>query len=291
MMVNDIKGLILDIDRFSVHDGPGIRAAIFLKGCPLACKWCHSPESQKKATEIIFQSSRCSGCEKCACEKKTKPEGCDSCFACARACPTHALHVCGEWRSPEDVLETILPDKIFYENSDGGITVTGGEILMQAEFTKAFLSLCVDAGIQTAIETCGYGSQSALMDMPMLCDLIFYDIKLMDSSKHKQYTGVDNELIMANLAALCTLPGAADKIIIRVPCIPGINDSPEHIADIARFALSHGVKKVELLPYNASAGAKYEWLRRPFELDLIDEPRPQSYYDNLNEIVSSILEG
>ena len=262
------KGLVLDIDRFSTHDGPGVRAAVFLKGCPLSCKWCHSPESQKATPELIFQKSRCTGCGKC-----------DN-FTQADACITQALQICGRWRTAEDVLETILPDKPFYDNSGGGVTVTGGEPLAQAEFTRYLLELCKQAGIHTALETCGYGSTEKLLAIARWCDMIFFDVKLMDDTQHKKYTGVSNRLILENLAALCTVPGNAGKITIRVPCVPGITDSPEQIVEINRLAKQHGIKHVEPMPYNELAGAKYEWLQRPYELGEL-KAKPKDYYKEL----------
>ena len=271
-----VKGLVFDIDRFSLHEGPGVRAAVFLKGCPLNCVWCHSPESQKNTPEIIYQSSLCVNCGKCL----------D--FTLVDACAVKALSICGEWRDAREVLETILPDKPFYENSGGGVTVTGGEPLVQAEFTKHLLELSVKSGIHTALETCGHGSRDMLLEIAGWCDLIFYDVKIVDHMLHRQYTGVGNELILSNLSALCDVPGYADKVIIRVPCVPGLNDSPEQIAEIAQLARRHGIRRIELLPYNPSAGAKYEWLQRAYELKDV-EPRPQDYYDELTKITENIL--
>jgi pyruvate formate lyase activating enzyme len=231
------QGLIFDIDRFAVHDGPGIRAAVFLKGCPLSCKWCHSPESQKPEPELIHQNN--------------------------------TQKICGVWHAAGDILETLLPDKPFYINSGGGITVTGGEPLMQPEFTLEFLTLCKQAGIHAAIETCGFGNRNDLLKIAEVCDLIYYDIKIIDDVLHKKYTGVSNALILDNLAALCE--NNTDKIIVRIPCIPGITDRPEQIAEIKLLAKKHDIKNVELMPYNTNAGAKYEWLGRTYELNNILE--------------------
>jgi pyruvate formate lyase activating enzyme len=274
---------------------------VFLKGCPLSCKWCHSPESQKETPELVYQKIKCVQCRKCAgvCPEKAISETdgeiiitkitkklCKSCFACAESCVTHALSICGVWHEADDILETVVQDKPFYINSGGGITLTGGELLMQAEFTMELLRLCKQADIHTAVETCGFGNQVALLEIAELCDLIYYDIKFMDNGLHRKYTGADNSIILDNLAALCE--ANAGKIIIRVPCIPGINDSSEQIAEIARLARKHNIKYIDLMPYNAGAGAKYEWLSRPYELSGT-EPREQAYYDNLTEIINNIL--
>jgi pyruvate formate lyase activating enzyme len=313
-------GLLFDIDRFSTHDGPGIRAAVFLKGCPLSCKWCHSPESQRNEPELIYQQARCTGCGSCVklCPENaitfvnengnfqqkqfsTEPENgtsitdgisinrkrCKVCLNCVSICVNNALRVCGYRQSAVELFEILKQDKLFYINSNGGVTVTGGEPLMQPEFTYELLTLCRENGINTAIETCGYGNRTALLKIAELCDLIFYDIKLLDESEHRNYTGVSNALILENFAALCEASDCTEKITVRIPCIPFINDSPEHIAEITRFALQHGVSRVELMPYNPSAGAKYEWLGQRYELNA-SEPRTSEYYNMLNETVKQI---
>ena len=273
------KGLVFDIDRFAVHDGPGIRAAIFLKGCPLACKWCHSPESQKNEPEIIFQANRCAGCNKCK--------------ECAELCPAQALKVCGTWYDADEIVQIVKHDKPFYVNSGGGVTVTGGELLMQWEFAYEVLSLCRQDGIHTAIETSGFGGPNPLIKIAKVCDLIYYDIKFPASETgdglHEKYTGVSNALIWKNLGLLCE-SGDADKIVVRIPCIPDVNDSKEQITEIVREVKYHGVKKLELMPYNPYANAKYEWLSRKYEMIGI-KLREQVYYDDLANMVNGILRG
>jgi len=275
------KGLVLDIDKFATHDGPGIRSAVFLKGCPLACKWCHSPESQKNEPEVIFRANRCARCVKCT--------------GTAELCPTQALHICGRWYTTREIAEIVIKNKPFYANSGGGVTVTGGEPLMQWEFTRQVLALCKHDGIHTALETSGFGSKAALLNIAEVCDLIYFDIKFPASvaggELHKKYTGAGNKLIWENLAACVQVVPKLDrlKIVVRVPCIPGINDSPEQIAEITRDVKRLGVQWVELMPYNAFAAAKYEWLGREYELADV-EPREQAYYNMLSEVVRGIIQ-
>ena len=267
------KGLVFDIDRFATHDGPGIRAAVFLKGCPLSCKWCHSPESQKNEPEVIFQESRCAKCEKCG--------GADLCV-------TQALRMCGRWYGADEIWEIVVRDKPFYINSGGGITISGGEPLMQADFTHEVLSLCRQDGIHTAMETSGFGNQAALLKIAEVCDLIYYDIKAVDDGLHQMYTGLGNAVVWDNLSALCV--NNAEKIVVRVPCIPQVNDSKEQIAEIAHRIRLLGIRTMELMPYNPYAGAKYEWLGRDYELAHMEARKP-AYYENLAEMSNEILRG
>ena len=285
----------MDIDRFSLHDGPGIRAAIFLKGCPLTCMWCHSPESQKNFPETIYtkdsgdivNSMRNSPDRAVA--KSTNARFFAG-FAATGGTDFELNHyttkTCGEWKNAEDIFAIIKQDKPFYENSGGGITLTGGEILMQPNFSKELLSLCVEEKIHTAIETCGYGNKHELLEIARLCDLIYYDIKLLDDDLHKKYTGVSNKLILDNIIALRPF---YQKVVIRTPCIPGINDSFEQIAGIAEMARDNGITAMEALPYNPAASGKYEWVKREYQLKGL-EPRPKEYYKKLDEILWKTLQ-
>lgn len=295
-------GLILDIDSFSTHDGPGIRTAVFVKGCPLSCKWCHSPESQKNTPSLLYQKVRCTACGRCmnTCKNgavspdlsdpeqpgiTVDREKCRECFACTRTCYFKALRISGtEWEA-EALAEKCAADKPFYENSGGGVTLSGGEPLMQPEFTRAFLHGCKARGIRTLLETCGFGETAALLAIAEECDEIYFDIKLAGSDTHKYWTGVPNTLILNNLAALISA-GHAEKITVRTPCIPGVNDSADEIRAIAELAKRIGVKRIQLLPYNPMAGEKYKWIGADFALKDC-EPRDKAYYEMLNSVAEA----
>lgn len=282
-------GLVLDIDRFSTHDGPGIRMVVFTKGCPLGCAWCHSPESQGNAPELVYQQARCRACMQCvpACpEEAIAPleDGtgiridrarCVRCFACVKACRPHALRSAGGLRTVADIAEIARRDRHFYAESGGGVTVSGGEPLMQAAFVLALMRALRAIPVHTALETSGCGDGDALLEIARNTDLIYYDVKLLDEEKHRQYTGVSNALIVSNLRALAADEAVRGRVCVRTPCIPGVNDSPEDIRAIARWVRSLGIAHMEALPYNAMAGAKYEWLDLPYPLGAAAEQGPE----------------
>jgi pyruvate formate lyase activating enzyme len=286
--MDDLHGLIFDIDTFAVHDGPGIRMAVYLKGCPLACAWCHSPESQGRSREMILVRDRCVVCGACVVvcpqgvhsvsggEHALERERCQVCGACVAACPQGALQIKGESISAGEVVARAVRMKPFFEPSGGGITLTGGEVSGQPEFAAAVLSGCRAKDIHTAIETCGACSWPRLKSLVDLCDLVLYDLKLIDEAAHRRWTGVSNRAILDNARRL-----AAYNVQIRVPLIPGITDSEENLAGIYAFMCEAGLRRVALLPYNPSAGAKYEWLDRPY--DLHGEPQDPATLERLAE--------
>ncbi|MBI3957338.1 MAG: glycyl-radical enzyme activating protein [Chloroflexi bacterium] len=274
-----VQGLLLDIDKFASHDGPGIRTTVFLKGCPLSCLWCHSPESRLSQPELLVQDERCDGCWFCidecphdAISRETKGERevavlnrslCDACGRCAEVCYAGALKVAGSRVTVGEVVSRVEKDLPFFRNSGGGVTLSGGEPARQPHFSYNFLMACQERGIHTALETTGYAKWEVISSLATVTDLFLYDVKLVDPASHRKLTGVPNELILENLRKLAAL---GSEIHVRVPCITGINDSPEQIGAISRFVSGIGLSQIVLLPYNGAAGAKYEWIERAFAL-------------------------
>ena len=296
-----MEGKITDIDRFSTHDGPGIRTAIFFQGCPLHCMWCHSPETQPPEPVVVYRKMKCMDCGGClmACrnhaivrQEKTDEEGirgirmerelCRSCFACVKTCPTKALTRSSEKLTLRDIEKILIQDKPFYDSSGGGVTLSGGEVLMQPEFAFEILNLCKAMDIHTAIETCGYGQDVWLLKIGRAADLIYYDIKMMDGELHRRFTGTDNRLILENLRMLSRHKEEVGELVVRIPCIPGINDSLGQIGESARFVKELGLCWLELMPYNEAAPAKYTWLFKEYGLPDL-HTRHKAYYEELTE--------
>lgn len=269
-----ITGTIFNIQRFSIHDGPGIRTTVFLKGCPLRCFWCHNPEGLHKPVEIQFYGSRCIGCGECvrACVHGAQVldengriyhrERCVVCGECVETCFAEGLQLVGREVSVEQVVTEVLLDRAFYANSDGGVTLSGGEPLLQPEFSLALLAACQTAGVHTALETTTYCAWETLERTLSLTDLYLVDIKHMDPGKHQAVTGVPNRRILANIRRLAA---TGKPIIFRVPVVPDVNDTPEEIAEIARFVCELSASRaegfnglsLELLPFHRLAGEKY----------------------------------
>ena len=279
-----IQGLVFDIDTFAVHDGPGIRLAVYVKGCPLSCRWCHSPESQLADQELIFVRDRCvlCGCCVAVCPQSVHVvensmhtlarDRCVACGRCVEACPHAALAIKGYWISAADVVDRAVRMKPFFDHSGGGVTLSGGEVTVQADFAAAVLVGCQAQGIHTAIETCGATSWARLSRLTKHADLVLYDLKLVDCDDHRRWTGVSNQQILENLEHLAS---CHRNVQVRVPLIPGITDTEDNLRGVFALARDAGLRHVALLPYNVSAGAKYEWLDRPYEIEAVSQSDEQ----------------
>jgi pyruvate formate lyase activating enzyme len=296
MIYSPPRGLVFDIRRYSIHDGPGIRTAVFFKGCPLDCWWCHNPESQSPQAEMMFRESRCIRCGACleACpEDAIRQKGgwpviddarCTLCGLCADACQTEARERVGREVTVAEVVAEARRDLAFYEESGGGVTLSGGEPLAQREFALALLQACQAEGLHTALDTCGHTPWEALDRAREHVDMFLYDLKLMDDARHLQLTGVSNALILGNAQALARRGHA---MRLRVPVITGINDDTINIRQIGEFASAlPGRPEVDLLPYHLAALDKYARLGRPYRL-----PAAQAPSEARLEEITRILEG
>ncbi|MFC2060531.1 glycyl-radical enzyme activating protein [Chloroflexota bacterium] len=270
------KGLVFNIQRYSLQDGPGIRTTVFLKGCTLRCSWCSNPESQAVFPEILNRRALCTKCELCigvcpvgAISLGTKGvrigrKACTNCLACVSVCYPGALKIAGTEMSVEEVFNEVVRDEAFYRNSGGGVTLSGGEPLLQPDFALPFLQLCREAGLHTTIDTCGHVDPPVLERVLDYTDLVLYDLKHMDHVMHKKLTGVSNELILNNLRSIA---GREVPHIIRFPIIPDINDSEENIrAMVSLVAGLSGVGVINLLPYHRLGMGKYDMLSHRYKL-------------------------
>ena len=249
-------GRIFDIQRFSVHDGPGIRTTVFMKGCPLRCRWCHNPEGLSGMRELQYFGEKCIGCGRC---------GTKSSLDDAKKCPADALKICGRDISVPGVVAEIKKDVIFYADC-GGVTFSGGECLLQADFVAETLTEIKKIGLHTAIDTSGYVPWESIEKTLDCCDLYLYDIKCIDQEKHKEYTGVDNALIIENFNKLCA---AGKDIWVRVPVIPDFNDTADEMSKIAELVAGlDSVKQVTLMPYHTLGASKYPTLGLEYQYDI-----------------------
>ncbi len=277
-----MKGKVFNIQKFSVHDGPGIRTTVFLKGCPLRCMWCHNPESFSHRVEMMWDSKKCTHCLNCvsvcpaqAVHKKgehivTDMTKCIACDLCVLKCPNDARELVGSEVSVDELVTEVLKDKVFYENSGGGVTFSGGEPLAQADFVLQVAKNLKSENIHVAIDTSGYWKIHNLNEIIEYTDLFLYDLKMIDQKKHKYYTGVSNELIIENLHKLIEQKA---KIDLRLPIIGGVNDEMKEIERMIEFVKHLDVQKVRLLPYHNMSEHKYRKLGKEYPRDLFHVPK------------------
>lgn len=286
-----MKGSIFDVQRFSIHDGPGIRTTVFLKGCPLSCLWCQNPESIRKGKEIIFNRSKCIGCGRCqevcalgaiALESRERVDRvrCNLCGQCISVCYANALRMVGQEITTALLLEEVLKDLPFYLESGGGVTLSGGEPLIQLDFCFEFLKLCKGKGINTCVETAGFASWSSLEALLPFVDLFLYDLKVIDGEKHRRFTGVKNDLILENAVRLCA---SGASVEFRMPLVPGHNDDEEDLERMTEFIKDVILKSprsrgsrpeptLHILLYHRLGMSKYEQLGRDYPLMEVPTP-------------------
>ena len=297
-----LSGVVFNIQRFSIHDGAGIRTLVFMKGCPLRCRWCSNPEGLSQEIQIMDNPVKCIECGACL---RACPQGavqdregfpidrkkCTGCGVCVKYCPSNAKSICGEIKSVNDIVGAVERDAPFYGHSGGGITIGGGEILSQPAFVWEVLRQCREKGINTAIETSGYGGWEWLSRIAELCDIIHYDIKALDPLRHKYLTGADNALILQNLEKLdqqLALMDPMPKLILRLPLIEGCNLTEEFIGAAADYIKSnlYNYHLVELLPFHNFGEQKYKKLGFPYEL----EGRLNTKPEELNQYATFLAE-
>ena len=287
------EGVVFDIKRMSIDDGPGFRTVIFMKGCPLNCIWCHSPESNKKDPELVFYDTKCIRCKRCfkICPKnalqitengqiKIDREKCVVCGRCAQICYVGALEIKGKRTSVQEVYQEIIKDRIFYETSGGGVTFSGGEPTMQDKFLLSTLKKCKNNGINTALDTCGYASKDVFEKITPYIDTFLYDLKHMDDKMHKKFTGKSNKRIIDNLKMLAE---AGKNIIISVPVIPGYNTSKKNILETMALMKKLNLKELRVLNFNKMAGSKYSWLGKEFPLNNL-EPMNEEWLSAIHSL-------
>ena len=276
-----IKGMIFNIQRYSIHDGPGIRTTVFLKGCPLKCLWCSNPESQLFGPEVAHVDSLCNQCGQCVevCDTKAisvddkgvhiNRKRCTNCGKCVEVCSPEALKVFGIEMSVEEVFQEIKKDMQYYQNSGGGVTVSGGEPLCQPDFVVALLKKCRDAGIDTCLDTCGYADATALDRVLTYTSLVLFDLKAINPVIHRKLAKRSNENI---IRALESIIRRGTPLIVRVPLVPGFNNSDEELMAIARTLTRMNKPKVHLLPYHIFGVGKYKMLDRRYKLSRLTPP-------------------
>lgn len=268
-----MQGIVFNIQKFSLHDGPGIRTTVFLKGCPLRCQWCANPESQLHDIQILYDYEKCTHCHHCidTCPQKAiqlnhqkiyiDPKKCSGCLQCVHECPSSALSHEGNYQSVEQVVDVCLQDFLFYEESGGGVTISGGEGMSQPSFVKELVHQLHKHHIHTAIETTGYVSNDVFYELAPLFDFILYDLKHYDAHKHKEGTGVSNKLILKHLA---WMQDHHLDFLVRIPVIPDFNNSLEDAQNFSNVLLSLHIHRVQLLPFHQFGEKKYTLLNKEY---------------------------
>jgi len=287
---------VFNIQRYSIDDGPGIRTTVFFKGCPLSCVWCSNPESQDLEPQLMHRGSVCKRCYRCveACPLEAITVGadgvvidrelCDMCGECVLACPHDAMRLTGEKMSADEVFDVIKRDADFYSDSGGGVTLSGGEVLLQPGFALALLERCREAGFHTCLDTSGQGSTEALKRLLPLLDLVYFDIKHIDPRIHVAETGLTNEGILRNFAVVAT---SGVPFVVRVPVVPGFNDNSDAVSDIADMVATRAPgATVHLLPYHRYGQQKYAMLGLDYELATAETP-DREFMEAARRIVES----
>lgn len=294
--MQELTGIVFNIQRYSIDDGPGVRTTVFFKGCPLSCLWCSNPESQNPLPEVTYRYTSCKRCGTCV---KTCPLGiitleedgvhidrkkCDRCGKCVEACVPEALRMSGDRMTVGEVFDVVKRDRDFYKVSGGGCTASGGEILMQADFVAELFRRCREESIHTCADTTGFGAKEAMEKILLHSDLVFFDLKQMDPALHKKQCGQSNELILNNLALVVekNVP-----MVIRFPLIPGCNDSDENITAIAETVAGLTTEApVNILPYHAYGANKYRMIDKEYQLDDVKSPSTEEL-ERVKKIIES----
>lgn len=278
-----MEGTIFNIQKFSIHDGPGIRTTIFLKGCPLHCLWCHNPEGMNPKIELIYYEDRCKRCGACilACKFGVLSMGenaleldrdkCTACGKCQEACNYGAIELAGKEASIQHIMDEVMKDWVFYKNSGGGVTISGGEPFMQWKFMLELVKALKAKGVHVAVDTSGYTLWRRIQEVASYTDLFLYDLKLIDNEKHLKYIGVDNTVILDNLMKLSE---SGAKIRLRIPLIKGVNDSPKDLDDTVEFIKCLRLEDIQILRYHSMGMEKYPRLNEEYQMQGDEVPEP-----------------